>query len=158
MHAENPYQLFSPIHLAWLYRRREKKLDVTAADLDSIERNHLGAVDDPLFAECRALADAGKLYRRRGRKPISTADKLRLWSAYFAIQDEKARIWMERRSGERERKLIEQCPIHEAAEIVAREFRKGTGESLLKQLSREGISARAKGFRRITRKGIQPLG
>ena len=37
MIATNPYELFSPVHLAWLYRHYEKKLDVTGAELDSIE-------------------------------------------------------------------------------------------------------------------------
>lgn len=140
MHAENPYQFFSPIHLAWLYRRREKRLDVTAADLDSIERHQPEAVDDPLFVECRALAEAGKLYRRRGRKPLSVARRLRLWAACFAIEEEKARIWEERRSGRRRRAYGEDSPIHQAAELVARQFRFGAGRSLLTQLSREGIS------------------
>jgi hypothetical protein len=140
MRVENPYQLFSPIHLAWLYRRREKKLDVTAADLDSIERNHPRAVDDPLFVKCRALADAGQLYRRRGRKPLSIAGRLRLWAARFAIEEETARIWEERRSGRRRRAYGEDSPIHQAAESVAREFRSGAGRSLLNQLSREGVS------------------
>ena len=140
MHAENPYQLFSPIHLAWLYRRREKQLDVTAADLDSIERHQPEALDDSLFAHCRALADAGKLYRRRGRKPLSIVGRLRLWAACFEIEEAKARIWEERKSGGRRRAYGEDSPIHQAAELVARQFRSGAGRSLLNQLSREGIS------------------
>lgn len=139
MIATNPYQLFSPIHLAWLHRQRQKGLDVTAADLDSIERNQPEAVDDPLFAECRALADAGKLYRRRGRKALTLAGRLRLWAAYFAIEEEKARIWHERRCGKRERQYAEDSPIHQAADLVAREFRMGCGRSLINRLSRERI-------------------
>lgn len=135
--AQNAYQLFSPIHLAWLYRQRGKGLDVTAADLDCIERNQPEAVNDQVFAECRALADAGKLYRRRGRKPMRGRGML--WYAYFAIEEEKARIWQERRIGERERAYGEDSPIHQAAEIVARELRFGSGRSLLNRLSRERI-------------------
>lgn len=136
--AENPYQLFSPIHLAWLYLRREKGLDITAADLDSIERHQPEAINDPLFSECRALANVGKLYRRRGRKPISGRGML--WYAYFAIEEEKQRIWDERRSGKRERQYAEDSPIHQAAEIVARELCFGSGRSLLNRLAREGIT------------------
>lgn len=140
MHVEDPFQLFSPIHLAWLYRRRAMKLDVTATDLDSIARHQPEAVNDPLFAECRALADAGKLYRRRGRKPLSVAGRLRLWAACFAIEEEKARIWEERMSGRRQRHYGDDSPIHQAAELVARRFRFGAGRSLLNRLSREEIS------------------
>ena len=136
MIAENPYQLFSPIHPAWLYCRHEKKLDVTSADLDSIERNFPAAGHDPLFAHYRSLAAAKKLYRRRGRKPASRALG---WLAYFAIEDEKARIWAERRSGMRERRRGDPSPVHEAAEVVARRMRFGSGQSLLNRLSREGI-------------------
>lgn len=135
--AQNAYQQFSPIHLAWLYRQTEKGLDVTAADLDSVERHQPEAVKDPLFAKSRALADAGKLYRRRGRKPMRGRGML--WYAYFAIEVEKARIWEERRSGKRERQYAEDSPIHLAAEIVARELCFGSGRSLLNRLSREGI-------------------
>lgn len=137
MIATNPYQLFSPIHVAWLYRCRENGLDVTAADLDLIERRQPQAVDDPLFAECRALANAGRLYRRRGRKP--TGGRGMLWYAYFAIEEERQRIWDERRSGKRERQYAEDSPIHQAAEIVARELRFGSGRSLLNRLAREGV-------------------
>ena len=136
MIAENPYQLFTPIHPAWLYRRHDEKLDVTNADLDSIERHFPAAGTDPLFAHYRSLAAANKLYRRRGRKPGSRGI---LWFAYFAIEDEKARIWDERRSGLRERRREDPSPIHEAAEIVARRMRFGSGHSLLNRISRARI-------------------
>ena len=136
MIAENPYQLFSPIHPAWLYRRHGKKLDVTSADLDSIVRNFPAAENDPLLAHYRSLAAANKLYRRRGRKPGGRGI---LWFAYFAIEEEKARIWDERRSGLRERRREDPSPVHEAAEIVARRMRLASGLSLLNRLSRERI-------------------
>jgi hypothetical protein len=139
MNASNPYELFSPIHPAWLYRGHAKKLDVTAADLKSIEKHYPQVADDPLFAEYRARAAAGKLYRRRGRKPKSSLDYLRLWQAHFSIEEEKKRIWTLRRSGVCRRKPYEQAPIHQAAELVARQMRFGTGRALLNRLSLERI-------------------
>jgi hypothetical protein len=139
MIANSPYELFSPIHLAWLYRCRDKNLDVTAADLDSIEMHQPRAAEDPLFVNFRALANAGRLYRRRGRKPLSLAGRARLWAAHFAIEDEKARIWIERRAGLLARSYGEDSPVHQAADIVAQQFRLGSGRSLLNRLSRERI-------------------
>lgn len=134
-----PFDLFTPIHLAWLYRHHDQKLDVTAEDLDSIEAAQPAAISDPLFIEYRSRAEAGKLYRRRGRKPLSVAGRLRLWVARFAINEEKERLWEERRAGVRVRNRSDESPIHEAANIVARRFRLGSGRSLLNRLSREGI-------------------
>lgn len=139
MSATNPYQLFSPIHLAWLYRRREKGLDVTASDLDSIERHQPGAVDDPLFAECRALANAGKLYRRRGRKPASPENGL-LWFARFWILDEMEAIRARRRAGLERRQRGDREPCYEAAEVVARRMRLPySGEWLVRKISKAGV-------------------
>ena len=134
-----PHQMFIPIHLPWLYRRREQGLDVTAADLDSIEQHQPDAANDPLFAHCRALAAAGKLHRRRGRKPMTRGGRGMLWAAFFAIEEQKARIWAERRTGGRVRMRGEESPVHEAAELVARRFRFGSGRSLLNRVSRERI-------------------
>jgi hypothetical protein len=139
MIANSPYELFSPIPLAWLYRCRDKNLDVTAADLDSIEMHQAEAIHDPLFREYRELASLGRLYRRRGRKPLSLAGRARLWAAHFAIEDEKARIWAGRREGLRTRSYGEDSPVHQAADIVAQLFRLGSGRSLLNRLSRERI-------------------
>jgi hypothetical protein len=139
MHATNPYELFQPIHLAWLYRRHRHGLDVTAAELDSIEAAHPEAASDPLFAGYRGLQAAGRLYRRRGRKPLSLAGRVRLWAAHFAIEEQKEQIWAERRSGRIVRGYGEDSPIHQAADVVASEFRLGSGRSLLNRLSREGI-------------------
>jgi hypothetical protein len=140
MQCPGPFEQFSPIHLAWLYRRHELRLDVTAADLDSIEAEQPEAINDPLFSDYRSRADAGNLYRRRGRKPLSVAGNVRLWAARFAIEDEKERLWEARKTGRRQRRRSDESPIHEAANIVAREFRLGSGRSLLNRLSREGIS------------------
>ena len=139
MIATNPYELFSPVHLAWLYRHYEKKLDVTGAELDSIEANDTGATADPLFAHYRTLKGAGRLYRRRGRKPLTMAGRLRLWAARFEIEDVREEILSERRTGRRVRGYGEDSPIHQAADIVAKEFRLGCGRSLLNRLSRERI-------------------
>lgn len=137
--AENPYQLFSPIHLAWLYRRREKSFDVTAGDLDSIERNQPEAINDPLFAECRALAKAGKLYRRRGRKPVSPENGL-LCFARFWILDEMEAIHARRRAGLEQRARSDFEPCYQAAEIVARRMRLPySGRWLVKKISKAGV-------------------
>lgn len=73
MQFANPYDLFSPIHIDWLYRRHEKKLDVTTADLDSIEascparsmtRCSPTSAGAPTLGPCVAVRVAS-LYRRR---------------------------------------------------------------------------------------------
>lgn len=93
MEFENVFQLFSPIHPAWLYRRCELNEDVVAADLDSIEANFAAAIHDPLFVDYRRRAEAGTLRRRPGRKPNSCAARLRLQYASFEIDDEMEAIW-----------------------------------------------------------------
>jgi hypothetical protein len=138
MHATNPFELFSPIHPAWLYRRHELKLDVTKADLDAIESNWPSAVDDPLFADYRRRSDAGTLRRRPGRKPLTTAGWLRRWAARFAIEDEVAEILARRRAGAL-RARGDRAPCLQAAELVSREFRFNiTPEALHNMLSRGG--------------------
>ena len=138
--ATSPFHMFTPIHPAWLHYHDERKLDVTAADLDSIEDNFPAAVEDPLFADYRARSNAGKLHKRRGRKPMRPADYLYLWHARFQIDDRLAEIQEGRRSGARPRRPYEECPIHQAAEEVARRLRYGSGQSLLNRLSRHGVS------------------
>lgn len=136
MHFATPYQLFSPIHVAWLYRRVRDGLDVTSADLNSIEAAQPEAIRDALLKNRRKLADKGQLYRRRGRKPVPRA---RLWAAWCAIQDEKDLIWAERQKGSRVRQRSDDSPIHEAAEKIARTYRFGSGRSLLNLLARHRI-------------------
>lgn len=140
MHCDNIYQLFTPIHPAWLYRQHAKKLDVTPTDLDSIESAFPAAAKDPLFIEYRHRANSGTLRRRPGRKPLTIPQLLRLWAARFAIEDEMEAIWAKRRSGASTRARGDVEPCYQAAEIVARRFRfPCTGEWLLKRLSKEGI-------------------
>jgi hypothetical protein len=135
-----PYQMFSPIHLAWLDRHDAKRLDITAADLDSIEHHQPDAVIDPLFAKCRALANAGKLRRRPGRKPGTTVDYLTLWYARFEILDEMTAIYERRRSGKARRCRSDREPCYQAAETVARRMRLPYGGPwLVKKISKAGI-------------------
>lgn len=136
MEAVSPYQLFSPIHVAWLHRRDRLGLDVVSADLDSIAAHQADAITDPLFVEYLARAAAGQLRRKRGRKPIWERGFGRLTWAGILVDDEVDAIWADRRSGLRKRLRCDESPIHEAAEKVARELRYGSGRSLLNLLSR----------------------
>jgi len=138
MTPENIYQLFSPIHLAWLYGGEKFELDMVAADLDSIEANFPEAIHDPLFADYRRRARAGTLRRRPGRKPNSRACWLRLQYASFEIDDEMQAIWARRRSGNHARNRSYLEPCFEAAETVARRMRFGSGWSLYQRLYRLG--------------------
>jgi hypothetical protein len=140
MQHVDPYQVFTPIHVAWLYRRDDKKLDVTAADLASISAAFPEAKNDELFNKYAAKAAEGALRRRPGRKPLTPLRFLRLWAAKFEIEDETQQIWKLRREGLRPRRPFEKAPVVQAAEIVARKFRFGSGASLLNLLSRHRIS------------------
>jgi len=136
-----PFQLFSPIHPAWLYRQHDKKRDVTSADLDSIEAAFPSAASDPLFAEYRARAEASTLRRRPGRKPLTIPEFLRLWAVRFAIEDEMSEIWAKRRSGEARRMRGDREPYYQAVEIVIERFKLYcTPEALVNRLSRLGMS------------------
>jgi len=135
MQALGPYHMFTPIHLAWLYYRDERGENVTAADLDVIKNHHPEAVTQPLFISYAKRAAAGKLHRKRGRKPASSRMGL-LWCASVWIDEEQEQIWAERRAGVRSLERSDESPIHEAAESVARLLRLGAGRSLLNQLSR----------------------
>ncbi len=134
------FDMFSPIHLAYLQRCAAKGLEVVPADLDSIERNHPAAAHDSLFVEYRRRAAAGLLRRRPGRKPLTTAKRLRLWAAQFAIEDETARIWELRRGGMAPRNRSDLPPCMQAAALVSREFGFNvTPEALHNRLSRGGF-------------------
>jgi hypothetical protein len=140
MFHASPYQLFSPIHRAWLYRCDEQKCDVTVADLDSIEASDPRATDDILFSDYRRRADAGKLYRRRGRKPMTNAEYLRLWHARFEIEVEVQAIYSRRRAGMEHRLRSDREPCYLAAETIARRLKMPiTGQWLVKKISKAGI-------------------
>lgn len=140
MQCDNVFQLFSPVHLAWLYRCQSEGLEVTVTDLDSIEAAVPGAADDPLFAEFRALGKAGKLRRRSGRKPASIGTLARLWFAKREIEDEVRAILDRRRSGAERRSYNGIPPRVQAADYVAHEFYfHCTGRALLNRISKERI-------------------
>lgn len=141
MEHDTPFQLFSPIHLAYLYRMDEKGLQIVPSDLDSIEAACPDAARDPLFADYRARFQAGTIRRRPGRKPITIPTRLRYWAMRFAFEDETAAIWAKRRSGEAPRVRGDREPCYQAAEIVIERFGLYcTPETLLNRLSRLGMS------------------
>ena len=133
------YELFLPIHPAWLYRRKKYGQDVVPADLDSIEANYPEAIHDPLFNDYRRRASAGTLRRRPGRKPLSIATRVRLQHASFEIDYEMQAIWARRRSGERERTRSDLEPCFEAAGTVAGRMGFSSGRSLYQRLYRVGM-------------------
>lgn len=136
---KTPYEVFSPIHPAYLRYLLKNDRDVTAAHLDSIECHFPNAMMDPLFAEHRARSNAGKLYLKRGRKPQSI-NRGMLWMIFFAIEEERERIWAERRNKSRTRLRGGASPGIEAAQTVADRLRLNcTGEALLNRLARERI-------------------
>lgn len=140
MQSLSAYDVFTPRHTAWLHRQVEEGLDITEADLDSIEAAFPKAMEDPMFADHRAKAKAGMLRRRRGRKKQTIPEYLRLWAARFEMDDEIQLIWDERRSGKRPRVRGDLDPCFQAAETVARRYRLPcTGASLLKRLYKNGI-------------------
>lgn len=140
MEHENLFQLFTPIHLAYLYRQHDKGLEVVTADLDSIEAACPAANRDPLFAEYRALAAAGQLRRRPGRKPISIGVIARLWFAKQEIDDGVKAIRARRRAGKEYRPYNGDSPRVQAANYVAYNYYFFcTGRSLLNRISKERI-------------------
>ena len=140
MELIGPFEMFSPIHLAWLYRRHDGGLEVTAADLDSIEIHCADATSDPLFIEYRRRAAAGLLRRRPGRKPATFGTLARLWFAEREIEDEVKAIHARRRSGESARQYNADPPGLQAANFVAHEFWFFcSGRTLLNRISKEHI-------------------
>lgn len=93
------FEMFSPIHMAYLKRCHTKGLPVIPADLDTIEQNHPAAAQDPLFFEYRGRAAAGLLRRRPGRRAATFGSYARLWFAKMEIDDEVKAIWARRRAG-----------------------------------------------------------
>ena len=140
MEHDNIYQLFSPIHLAYLYRMDEKNLQIVPSDLDSIETACPDACRDPLFGHYRALAAAGRLRRKPGRKPISHGVSAKLWVAKQEINDEVKAIRERRRAGLERRPYNGDSPRIQAANLVARDYGfHCTGRSLLNRISKERI-------------------
>lgn len=116
------FEMFSPIHLAYLQRCDAKGLEVVPADLDSIEREHPAAVRDPLFIEYRGRAAAGLLRRRPGRKAATFGTYALLWFAKMEIADEVKAIWARRRAGTETRQYNAACPGLMAADRIASDY------------------------------------
>lgn len=132
-------EILSPIHPAHLSYLERNGLDVTRDVLDSIERHFPRAIEDRSFRAYRTLSDAGSLHRKRGRKRNSISRGM-LWFIFFAIEEEKARIWADRRSGAVARLRGDPSPGAEAAQRVADRLRLNcTGEALLNRLAKERI-------------------
>jgi hypothetical protein len=117
-----PFQMFSPIHLAYLKGRHADGLDVVPSDLDSVEREHPAAVQDSLFIEYRERAAAGLLRRRPGRKAPSFGTYARLWFAKMEIEDEVKAIWARRRAGTETRQYNAASPGLMAADRIAWDY------------------------------------
>ena len=133
-----PFEMFSPIHIAWLRRRHKNQEDVTPADLDLIERSDPAAVRDPLFAEYRARAAAGLLRGRRGRKPATFGTYARLWFARKEIEDEVKAIRTRRRAGIEWLQYNTDSPGVMAANRVAWDYSfYCTGKTLRARISKE---------------------
>ncbi|MBC8038613.1 MAG: hypothetical protein H7X89_15505 [Rhizobiales bacterium] len=134
------FEMFSPIHLAYLKRCHADGREVVSSDLDSIERHHPAAVQDPLFTEYRALAAAGLLRRRPGRKAPSFGTYARLWFAKGEIEDEVKAIWARRRSGLERRQYNSDPPGLIAASRIAWEYGFNcSGATLRARISKERI-------------------
>lgn len=140
MECIGPFEMFSPIHLAYLERCDANGLEVLPADLDSIERNHLAAAHDPLFREYRRRAAAGLLRRRPGRKPPSFGTYARLWFAKMEIEEEVKAIHSRRRAGTEKRQYNADPPGLQAANLIAWDYRFNcTGATLRARISKERI-------------------
>ena len=140
MEYDNLSQLFSPIHLAYLYRMDEKGFQVMPSDLDSIKASQPTAIDDLLFADYRARAAAGLLRRRPGRKPMTEGCLARLSLAKMVIKERVKAMSDRRRSGAEHRARNGIPPCIQAADFVAREFYfHCSGRALLNRISKERI-------------------
>lgn len=140
MEVIGPYQMFSPIHIAWLRWRDKNQQEVVPADLDSIQAHQPAAIDDPLFADYRLRAAAGLLRRRPGRKPMTDGCLARLSLAKMLIKEEVKETRDRRRSGAEHRPRNGIPPCIQAADYVAEEFYfHCTGRALLNRISKERI-------------------
>ena len=134
------FDMFSPIHLAYLKRCAAEGLEVVSADLDSIERNHPAAAQDPLFIDYRGRAAAGLLRRQPGRKAASFGTYARLWFAKQEIGDWVKASRDRRRAGTETRLYNSDPPGLQAANFVAHEYYfHCTGRALLNRISKERI-------------------
>ena len=116
------FEMFSPIHLAYLERCDENGLEVVPADLDSIECEHPAAVQDPLFIDYRDREAAGLLRRRPGRRAATFGTYARLWFAKMEIEDEVKAMWARRRAGTETRRYNAASPGLMAADRIAWDY------------------------------------
>ena len=132
------FEMFSPIHLAYLKRCHARGLEVFPADLDSIEREHAAAVQDPLFIEYRHRAAAGLLRRRPGRRAATFGTYILLWFAKMEIADEVKAIWTRRRAGTETRQYNAASPGLMAADRIAWDYSfHCSGATLRARISKE---------------------
>lgn len=116
------FEMFSPIHLAYLKRCAAEGREAVPADLDSIERSHPAAAQDPLFIDYRGRAAAGLLRRRPGRRAATFGTYALLCFAKMEIADEVKAIWARRRAGTETRQYNAAPPGLLAANQIAWDY------------------------------------
>lgn len=135
MHPDSPFYMFHPESVGWLHRRHERGLEITEADLTRILDADPDAWTDPVMQDYVKRALTEGLPRRKGRKPMATAQRLRIFMAAFDVEKRADEIREKRRSGKVTRTRCDLEPCVEAAEKVGPQWGLPGGRSLLNQIS-----------------------
>jgi len=135
MDPDSIFYRFHPESIGWLHRRHEHGDEITEADLKRIFEADPAAWLDPLMQDYVKRALTEKLPRKKGRKPMSAAQRLRIFMAAFDIDERTAEIREERRSGKVKRLRGDLEPCVQAADDVGPQWGLPGGRSLLNQIS-----------------------
>lgn len=135
MDPNSPFHAYHPESIGWLHRRHECGEEITEADIARLLRADPANACDPVLREYNLRALEHRLPKKRGRKPLGAAERLKLMIADFDIADRTAEIWAERRAGKIQRQRTDLEPCVQAADEVGHAWRLPRGRSLLNRIS-----------------------
>lgn len=141
MHKNSPHYTFSHDHLPYLHRCHARGDIPTKADLKRILQTDPDAGTDPLMAKYLRDDATGTLKRKRGRKNLGSRRWCQIFQLSILVPLRAEQIRQTRAAKARSTSRGELSPTQQSAEDYARDWKLGTGFSLLNQISAQKISS-----------------
>jgi hypothetical protein len=135
MHKDSPHYHFSHDHLPYLHRLKARGETPTKADLKRILENDPDARTDPWMTRLLQDDAAGTLKRKRGRKKLDLHRRHQIFLLSILVPLRAEQICQIRAANANGRTLCDLSPTQQAAEDYARDWKLGSGLSLLNQIS-----------------------
>lgn len=137
MQKYGPYEHFNRDHRGWLVSRFWRGKHVLKRDIERVLKNDPDAGSDPVVAALLEAQANGTLARKRGRNSYTYGKMANVMLAQEDLRRLAKRFDRERArrpAGEKKRRCELSATGH-SAELVARKYKMGSGESLLRRIS-----------------------